>query len=362
MADTTAKGNDETMLQQNEEGQPTISEKFSKMVIRQFGSNTAGAIQVSDYQKRLVQGYFICIDRALQLAEENRARKNRDNKDHKYDNMLPITWQNVNLKDMALDLVHYAKMGLDMMQENHLSPIPYKNNKTQKYDITLMQGYAGIQYIAEKYAIERPLDVTVELVHKADTFKPLKKSRERTIESYDFDISNPFDRGEVIGGFGYIQYEKPEKNKLIIMTIKDILKRKPRYAAPEFWGGKIKVWENGKQVEKESDGWYEEMCLKTLKREVYSSKNIPRDPQKIDENYQYMKYREAHYADIEAQAEIESNANTIDIEMVAEEPKDQTQQAVEQPVQEEEKKSTEKQQAPASKQMDFADCQIGPNF
>jgi len=301
-------------LQPAENQQLTMSERFTNLVLREFGSNVAGALQVSEYQKRLIQGYFIAIDRALKMAEEARIRKNENNKDHKYDNNLSVTWNNVNLNDLALDVVHYAKMGLDMMMDNHLFPIPYKNNKTNKYDVTLMPGYNGIQYIAEKYAVEKPKAVTIELVYSTDTFKPIKKSKDNQVESYIFEINNPFDRGEIVGGFGYIEYEDPVKNKLIIMTRKDIEKRKPAYAAAEFWGGTTKVWENGKQVEKETDGWFEEMCLKTIKREVYSAKHIPRDPKKIDDNYQYMKMREARYAELEAQAEIDGYANTIIID------------------------------------------------
>ena len=311
-------------LQPAENQQLTMSERFTNLVLHEFGSNVAGALQVSEYQKRLIQGYFIAIDRALKMAEEARIRKNEANKDHKYDNNLPVTWNNVNLNDLALDVVHYAKMGLDMMMDNHLFPIPYKNNKTNKYDVTLMPGYNGIQYIAEKYAVEQPKAVTIELVYSTDTFKPIKKSKDNQVESYIFEINNPFDRGEIVGGFGYIEYEDPVKNKLIIMTKKDIEKRKPAYAAAEFWGGTTKVWENGKQVEKETDGWFEEMCLKTIKREVYSAKHIPRDPKKIDDNYQYMKMREARYAELEAQAEIDGYANTIVIDTtptMPEEPK-----------------------------------------
>lgn len=298
-------------LQPAENQQLSMSERFTNQVLREFGSNVAGAIQVTDYQRQLIQGYFIAIDRALKMAEEARIRKNENNKDHRYDNNLPVTWNNVNLNDLALDVVHYARMGLDMMQDNHLFPIPYRNNKTNKYDITLMPGYNGIQYIAEKYAVEKPLAVTIELVYSTDTFKPIKKSKDNKIESYEFEINNAFDRGTIVGGFGYIEFEDPVKNKLVIMTKKDIEKRKPAYASAEFWGGTTKVWENGKQVEKETDGWYEEMCLKTLKREVYSAKHIPRDPKKIDDAYQYMKMREARYAEIEAQNEIDQNANAI---------------------------------------------------
>lgn len=311
----------ETALQPAENQQLAMSERFTNTVLKEFGSNVAGALQVTDYQRQLIQGYFIGIDRALKMAEEARIRKNENNRDHKYDNNLPVTWANTNLNDLALDVVHYARMGLDMMQDNHLFPIPYKNNKTNKYDVTLMPGYNGIQYIAEKYAVEKPLAVTIELVYSTDTFKPIKKSKDNKVESYEFEINNAFDRGSIVGGFGYIEYADPVKNKLIIMTRKDIEKRKPAYASAEFWGGTAKVWENGKQIEKETDGWYEEMCLKTLKREVYSAKHIPRDPKKIDDNYQYMKMREARYAEMEAQAEIDDHANTIIIDTTPEEPR-----------------------------------------
>ena len=45
-----------------------MSERFTNTVLREFGSNVAGAIQVTDYQRQLIQGYFIAIDRALKLA------------------------------------------------------------------------------------------------------------------------------------------------------------------------------------------------------------------------------------------------------------------------------------------------------
>jgi len=288
---------------------PNISERFTMKVIKEFGGSV-GTPQVTEFQKRLIQGYFICIDRALKVAEEERLRKNANNRDHeKYDNNLPITWDNVNLNDLALDLVHYARLGLDMMQDNHLFPIPYKNNKAQRYDVTLMEGYNGIRYIAERYAVEFPRDVTVELVYSSDTFVPIKKDSRNKVESYEFTINNPFDRGEIQGGFGYIEYDDPAKNKLVIMTMKDIMKRKPAYASANFWGGTQKVWEDGKQVEKETEGWFDEMCRKTIMREVYSAKHIPRDPQKVDDTYQYLKMREAKRAEMEAQDVIDIHAN-----------------------------------------------------
>ena len=296
------------------------SEQFTSKVLREFGS-TAGAIQVTDYQRQLIQGYFIAIDRALKAAEEKRLYKNTNNSDHTYDDPNPITWNTVDLNALALDVVHYARMGLDMMQSNHLSAIPFKsNNKTCKsgtkmYTVTLMPGYNGIQYIALKYALEKPVSVTTELVYNTDTFKPIKRSHDNKVESYVFEINNAFDRGEIIGGFGYIEYKEPEKNKLVLMTLKDIMKRRPEKAAGEFWGGTKTVWEKGKKKEVETDGWFEEMCLKTLKREVYSAKNMPRDPKKIDDAYQHMKLQEIRMAEMEAQELIDSNSGQIVIDI-----------------------------------------------
>ena len=298
--------------------QENMSERFTKKVLQEFGSSVSGAMEVTDFQKRLIQGYFIVIDRALKTAEEERIRKNKANNNHDYDNNLPVTWQNVNLGELALDLVHYARMGLDMQQDAMLYPVPYKNNKANLYDVTLMPGYNGIRYTAIRYAVDAPIGETIELVYSTDTFVPHKKDSAHPVATYEFQINNPFDRGEIVGGFGYLEFAEPAKNELIIMPLKDILKRKPEYASANFWGGKATEWKtvDGKRqkVEVEKEGWFDEMCRKTLIREVYSAKHLPRDPQKIDDAYQFMKAREARFAEIQAQAEIDAQANIIPID------------------------------------------------
>ena len=291
--------------------QLTHSERFVNMVTREFSSNVAGTLQLSEYQKTLIQGYFIAVDRALKAAEEERIRKNGNNKDPKWNNELPVTWDTVNRTALALDVVHYAKMGLDMMQPNHLFAIPFKNNKKNQYDINLMPGYNGIRYIAEKYAVEAPVAVTTEVVYSTDKFNPIKKSLSNKIESYEFEITNAFDRGNIVGGFAYIEYKDATKNELILMSMKDIEKRKPKHASANFWGGTTKEWKNGKQVDVETDGWLDEMVRKTLIREAYSAKHIPLDPKKVDDAYQHMKLQELRFAEMEAQASIDTNANMI---------------------------------------------------
>lgn len=308
--------NEKSMKTVKPEVQLNMSERFTNKVLAEFASNAAGPLQITDYQRMLIGNYRIGVERSLKTAEEERVRKNENNSDHKYDNTLPVTWANVNIQDLVLDVIHYARLGLDMMQPNHISPIPYRNKKTNKYDVTLIPGYNGIRYVAENYALIKPKSVTVDLVYSNDKFKPIKKSLSHPVESYEFDIDSPFDRGTLVGGFGYIEYEDSSRNELVIMTMKDIEKRKPQYASANFWGGEAKEFRNGKRETVEKEGWLEEMCRKTIIREVYSAKHIPRDPRKVDESYQYMKQQEARLqaAQDDIRQEINVTANTVPIE------------------------------------------------
>lgn len=293
-----------------------MSQRFLTHIIKILQKSFASELSINERQKGLIQHYYIHCDRALKAFEEARVAKNKKNTNPRYNNNTPVTWKNVDTDDLAISMYRYARMGLDMSQSNHLFPIPKKAYKTDKYFIVLMPGYNGKRYVTEKYAMYKPANTVVELIYSTDKFKPIKKGFNNKYESYEFEITNVFNRGEILGGFAYIEYEDPRRNKLIIMTIEEIEKRKPEYASAEFWGGTTKVWEDGKQVEKEIEGWHKEMCIKTIVREVFDPKHIPIDPEKIDENYQFMKMQEARAAEIEAEEEAEIYANTIVIDTV----------------------------------------------
>jgi recombination protein RecT len=278
---------EETQVAKQEE---SMSTRFMNAVVREF-SGSVGEVALTNFQKRLAQNYFIAVDQALVKAEQR-----RDNKK----NNLPVVWANVDMKQLALDVVAAARVGLDPAQPNHINMVPYRNNRTKKYNIGFIDGYRGIEMKAVKYGLDIPDDVTIELVYANDTFKPIKKDHRNKVESYEFEVSNPFDRGEIVGGFYYHAYKNnPEKNKLVVMSLKDILKRKPEYASKEFWG---------------KDGWYEKMCHKTIHRAAY--RDITIDSQKIDDDYLRLKKQEELFSDREIEAEIEAEANgpVIDIE------------------------------------------------
>lgn len=250
------------------------SEKFCKLVIKKY-SDVAHGITVTEKEKAIIAGYFICIDNAIKK--------------------MGIAWNEIDTNSLALDLAHKARLGLDMQMSNYLFPVPYRN-KNGVVTLTLINGYKGEIHLAMKFAEEIPLNIRAELVYDTDEFIPLKRSAENPCDRYEFRIKNPFARGNIVGAFGYVEYENPAKNVLVMMSRADILKRKPSYASKEFWGN-----------------WEEKMFLKTVIKET--CRHIPLDVDKVREysnTLDYEKARELDYAKAEARAEISANANTGD--------------------------------------------------
>lgn len=289
----------------------THSERFALSVEKHFKAGV-GDIQLTPFQNKLIQNYFIKLDQVLKEAEQNRLRKSEE-----YRDPLPVTWGNVNMEKLYLDVVAFSAIGLDPCQDNHLSLIPYKNNASKKYNITLMIGYVGLELKAKKYGYDIPDVISTEIVYSTDKFKQFKKDKNTNTENYTFEITNDFDRGEIVGGFYYLEYlQNPEKNKIKVFSKKEIEKRKPKYAATEFWGGEKKKF-NSDEVEK-IEGWEDEMALKTIKRAAY--KSIPIDSSKIDEHLLRIIETENDSVKEEVQHQISGNSNkeTIGFENIEE--------------------------------------------
>jgi recombination protein RecT len=300
---------------------PTPSERFTNSVLANFTTMAGGAPQVTNFQKKLIQNYFIKLDMALKTAEQKRMAK-----DDKFRDQLAFDWNNVNMPKLALDVVAYASIGMDPMQPNHINLIPYKNNASGKYDITFMMGYQGLQLKAKKYGYDVPDQVIVEIVYSTDTFEQIKKDIDNPIEGYRFKVNNDFERGTIVGGFYYFIYKSnPEKNKLKVFSYADILKRRPDSASPEFWGGEKDEWKDGKKTGKkiEIEGWHEEMCYKTIARAAYNA--IAIDSEKIDEHLLNIIQKESEYMpsiqdEIKTEIAENSGAKTITIPVAESEP------------------------------------------
>jgi recombination protein RecT len=290
----------------NTEAAQAPSARFMNLVVKEF-ENNAGEVQLTDHMKRLVQSNFIKLDSVLKENETKRLKKSEQ-----YRDALEFSWKNVNMEKMAQDCIAFAMVGLDPMQPNQLFLIPYKNGHTNKFDIGFMPGYKGIEIKARKFGLDIPKDVVIELIHVTDTFTVKKKDFNNPVEHYILDVANPFDRGEVIGGFYYFKFEDETKNHIRMFSINDILKRKPKYASPEFWGGEKDKWVDNKKKGKEKvEGWFEEMCFKTIYRAAYGSITI--DSEKINDHFVNTLNIESEYI---------SNAITVDADyQEVEEPK-----------------------------------------
>lgn len=288
----------------------TDAKRFTNKIMQEFKNQTDADIGLTGYQEKLMQNYFIGLSNALKIAEEARVAKNNYLKDDKYKNDLAYTWNNVDLDVLAIDVKRYIKFDLDILQKNHISAIPFKNNKTNKYEFGFIKGYVGIEYIARKFGMNVPKRVVIELVHKNDLFKPLKRSNINPYDTYVFEIDNPFNRGEIVGGFFYHVYGDPTENRLEFVSVAEILKRRPEKYSVEFWGGEKDIWEDGrKKGTKKVDGWYKEMCYKTLCRMAWDEKYIKIDPLKADVDYVAMQERDLIVSEHIIEAEIEENAN-----------------------------------------------------
>lgn len=283
------------------------SAKFTNAVIKEFTTSN-GAIEITPFQKKLCQNYFIKIDLLMKDAEAKRLQK-----PEQYREPLAFTWNNVNMNKLAQDVLVFSSVGLDPTQPNHLNPIPFKNKATNKYDFTFIPGYKGIELKAKKYGIDVPDEVIVELVYSNDKFVAKKKDQNNKLEGYDFEIVDPFNRGTITGGFYYHSYyEKPQRNKLRLFTKADIDKRKPEYASADFWGGEKDKWENGQKVGKvEVEGWYDEMAYKTIYRAAYNAITI--DSQKIDEQYLALIVRENETKNMRIEEEITEKGNKTEM-------------------------------------------------
>ena len=268
--------------------EPTLSEKFTNLVIREFGTTISDTVEMTPYQRHLAQHLFIKIDATLKELDSKRSGDRQ-----------PITWNNINMNKLAIDAVHRIDLGLDALIPNHIHPIPYWNSKGGKYDLDLQVGYVGKDFYRRNMAAEQPEDIIYELVYSTDEFEPIKRTLNTPTESYTFKITQPFDRGEIIGGFGYIVYTDTSKNQLVIVTEKDFQKAKALAKTQDFW--------TRNPVE---------MRYKTLIHRVTNKLQI--DPRKVNVSFMAVEAADDERTEAEIATEIKENANqeVIDLGVV----------------------------------------------
>lgn len=262
---------------QMEQKKPELSERFTNQIMSQFQAEAGSPVQFTAYERALAQHLFLKVDSCLKEFEKKRRESGKENQ-------APFTWQNVNMRKLALDAVHRIQLGLDALIPAHIYPIPYFNGKEKLYDIDLRVGYRGELYYRIESAVEKPQDVRLELVYSTDEFVPMMKNHDNNVEDYIFKIVNPFNRGNIIGGFAYISYKDPQKNKLILVSEADFKKSCQTAKSQDFWSK-----------------YPAEMRYKTLVHRAVS--HLPIDPKKVNA---------PAFAAVESdsvEAEIDRNAN-----------------------------------------------------
>jgi recombination protein RecT len=267
-------------IQKTETG--SMSARFTSMVMKEHGTEV-GPVKFDEFKKRLAQHLFIKVDMALKEAE---ARRNSNKLP------VPMTWANVNLTKLAVDAVHRIELQLDALIPNHIHPIPYFNGRSKKYDIDLRIGYAGKDYYYREMALYPPTDVRYELVHKNDELTVCKKGLNNDVESYEFKVPNPFERGPIVGGFGYIAYDDPQRNKMVLVYMEDFKQAESASGTNKFWGP-----------------YKADMMLKTITHRT--ARHIVLDPKKINKSFAIVEGEE--YVDIDQQAMIEADRETEDL-------------------------------------------------
>lgn len=243
---------------------PTLSERFLADVEKQFMAQMGRGVQLTAVEQRLVQHMYLSVDQALKANEEKRTKGwPAERLEKAAEDPRAFNWYNVDRQKLALDTVHRVSLGLDALVPGHLWPIAYFNNAKGLYDIDLRIGYVGRDFVVRKYAVDSPVAVVYELVHATDTFKALPRSSTREVEGYEFEINNPFDRGDIVGGFGYVVYDDARKNRLYIVTPRDFDRAEAAAKTNDFWAGNE-----------------HEMKLKTIYHRVASK--LPLDPAKVN--------------------------------------------------------------------------------
>ncbi len=265
----------------------TPSERFAASIERQF-SGEVGQISMTEFDRTLAQHAFIRIDAAMIEAEKNRQYNSKSDPE--------IIWKNMNMRKLAIDVVNRIQLGLDALIPGQIYPIFYLNRKTGQYDVDLRVGYKGELYYVRRASIREIQDIRVELVYDTDKFTVYKKGVANKVEGYDLEITQPFDRGELMGGFVYIEYKDGIGNELVVMSRKDIEKIRNTAKSGKFW----------------SD-WFDEMAYKTLIHKAM--RKIVIDPQKINvAAFASVNAEEPRdYAQADATAAIEADAEPLEL-------------------------------------------------
>lgn len=196
------------------------------------------SINLTETQKRLIAGYYNGINEAVKNAE--------------------VSWKDIRLDKLAIQLANKSILGLDISME-HFYPIVYKEKKG--VTVNLQLSYKGRIFLTKKFAYNPPLDIRGELIYENDKFTLVKKGIKSPCDNYELEITNPFDRGKIIGAVGLAIFDD-ERLNIVVTLSKDEMDK--RHRTTKFWVN-----------------WADKMYLKTIINELCTK--IPLDFNKISD-------------------------------------------------------------------------------
>ena len=250
----------------------SLAERFTNSVVSAY-ADVAKGVAVNEHQRELIANYFIRIDEMLKNSKQG------------------YRWNQVRMNELALTLAHTAKLGLDMALPNNLSLIPFKVSDTGTIRLVPVIGWQGYAYIAKTYGLVPPKNFIVELVYSNDKFSVIKKDAFHESDSYTFEITNPFDRGEIVGGFACLEYEDKSLNRVMTKSLKELLSYRPARYDENFW--------------KPGTENFKKMLEKALAKQIL--KKVTLDPQKVSSaqsSFKYMESEELVGASLDAKQDI----------------------------------------------------------
>lgn len=200
----------------------------------------------------LAVNYFIKLDEQLKVT-------------------LPVkTWHQISFDDFLQKSIAYANIGIDPLAKKMLSFLLYANKATGKSDVVFVEDVHCMEILARRYGINCPENITVELVYSTDAFTLKKKSLTNPVEGYELDVTEPFNRGDIIGGVSLTEFSNPIYNKVRMMSISEIEKRVRTKGAN---GKETTFWANYKP----------EMCEKTIAKNAWGK--VVLDTTELSEYY-----------------------------------------------------------------------------
>ncbi len=229
--------------------------RFTNAIMAAFEAEVGAPIELTPQQKEIARHLYVYLNNQIRQLESQRKNQNRPR----------IDWRTVDLDALAVDAVKVVQAGLDPYIKNFVHALPYFNDATQKYKLSLTPGYAGMEYHIRRTSLHPIVDIVWRLVYEGDKFIPLYKGEGRAFDSYIYEpAEDVFNPGPVKGGFGYVIYEDERLNKLHVIYMRDFERARNAASTKDIW-----------------NAYPEDMMRKTIMRRLYD--RIPKKPECADE-------------------------------------------------------------------------------